>query len=104
MYNFFKQPKKPKIQINISVDDQENILVDYSYDKNDSSISNKMATLLYAINHGLIMQHCVHYLVKNNDAMFVSSTLEKWTALDSNNTKNNEPIVKPLNAFFKNVK
>lgn len=106
MFNIFqKNNKDDRIKIIITLDYKDNIDIKYNYHKSDIDNSHKMAMLLYSINNSLLLQHFIQSLIKENDINFSSSVIDKWKSFETiTEPKINEPIVKPLNAFFKNVK
>lgn len=104
MFNFLKKPEK-RLMVEFSLDYNDNIEVKYNYDHNDTINSTKLATMLYCINNGLFMNHCIEFLQKQKNYVHSSIVFDKWNEYEQKQTKhNNEPIVKPLDAFLKNVK
>lgn len=105
-----KNNLKDDIDINIKINNDNQILVNYNC-KNSVENIERLATALYSINNGLFMLHFIDGLTKEADnkkeSIFINSVFDKWnTYLSINSTNNNinDPIVKPLGAFSKNVK
>lgn len=113
IFNFFKKifsnkSKSTKAYIYFELDTNDNINISLNYNINELNIGTKIGKLLYSINKGFLMKPIIDQLNQYIDkdishAKVISDILESWNSyylIDHFN----EPVVKPIGAFTKNVK
>lgn len=114
MFSFFKKSKIEQeiypLSINIDIDSQENTYLTIDVDSKKIE-AESFAKALYCINSGLLASSFLSALIKlqNTDKFYVLKVMDKWDeyiSLTNRNKKEllNNPIIKPTEAFFKNIR
>lgn len=102
-----RKNNKNDIDINLKINHENQIIINYNCQNTIENIE-RLATALYSINNGLFMLNFIDSLTKQaelkKESIFMSSVFDKWNSYLSINNNNEDPIVKPLGAFSKNVK
>lgn len=104
MFFFNSKSRKQSLSITFTIDDNDNVSIDIINHKFDNS--KIFGKFLYALNKGFYMKHIFTKLTlmldTNNDKFLTDSILEWENFLQLEHS--NQPLIKPLNAFVKNVK
>lgn len=109
IYKIFAKSKKPKAQIYFELDYSDSISIVLDYDTKLNGIGDSVGKFLYSINKGLLMTSIMDQLNNSNNNLdpyhpkLVADILESWNRcylIDGFN----EPVIKPIGAFAKNVK
>lgn len=113
IFNFLKKifsnrSKSAKAYIYFELDTNDNINISLDYNINELDIGPKIGKLLYSLNKGFLMKPIIDQLNQSIDkdtshAKVIADILESWNScylID----QFNEPVVKPIGAFAKNVK
>lgn len=111
MFSLFKKKKEVEFPLSfkIDIDSQENTYVSIEID-NEKISPDSFAKALYCINSGLLCSSFLGALIKLKevDKFYVLKVMDKWDeyiAITNPKTdQNNDPIIKPTQAFIKNAK
>lgn len=112
MFSFFKKQKTEPypLSINIDIDSQENTYITIDLD-NEKISAHSFAKALYCINSGLLASSFLNALIKlqDIDKFYVLKVMDKWeeyiaSSPASKKEEINGPIIRPTQAFIKNIK
>lgn len=111
MFNLFKKNIKPIDsnvgEIILSIKQDAKVDIQIIYDPNNIEAPKHIGQTLYLLNKGLFMKYFLEKLnsdqITNDHNIFSKDVIEAWDKMyELENI--NEPIIKPLNTFYKNAK